>query len=85
MRKKIFSVRFSLRNEKTQRQEHTHFSYKYIAQIASSRPRKHLFTDSSIYKGIGQLVDQLIDQQWNLIHEYIADHDSSNSLLGLKS
>ena len=69
MRKKIFSVRFSLRNEKTQRQEHTHFSYKYIAQMASSRPRKHLFTDSSTYRGKGQLADQ----QWDLIHEYIAD------------
>ena len=61
MRKKIFSVRFSLRNEKIQRQEHTYFSYKYIAQMASGRPRKHLFTDSSTYRGIGQLADQLIE------------------------
>ena len=51
--------------------------------MASSRPRKYLFTDSSTYRGIGQLKDQLIDQQWDLIHEYIAD--SSNSSLGLKS
>ena len=82
MRKKIFSVRFSLRNEKTQRQEHTHFSYNYIAQMPSRRPRNHLFTDSSTYRGIGQLAEQLIDQQWDLIYEYIAD--SSNSSLGLK-
>ena len=68
MRKKIFSVRFSLRNEKKKRQENIHFPYEYIAQMASSRPRKYLFTDRSTYRGIGQLTDQLIDQKCRVAH-----------------
>ena len=68
MRKKIFSVRFSLRNEKKKRQESIHFPYEYIARMASSRPRKYLFTDRSTYRGIGQLTDQLIDQKCRVTH-----------------
>ena len=54
MRKKIFSVRFSLRNEKKDKQEHIDFPYECIAQMASSRP-----------KNICLQIDQLAEGQDN--------------------
>ena len=59
--KKIFSVRFSLRNEKKDKNINIRFFFKYIAQMASSRSRTNFFTDRSNYRGIGQLTDHLID------------------------
>ena len=87
MRKKVFSVRFSLRNEKKKRQEHICFPYKYIAQMVSSRPRKYLFTERSTYRGIRQLTDLLIDHQCQgaLVQNFVPTSQLSNWLYCLRS